>query len=80
MGKKKKEKEKIVIDVYYDEVGESFYRVFLYEDSDSAIEQEIGSIGHMPNCCQSGWFVNDYDLDEWLEENKDDIIITEDYR
>ena len=63
-----KEKEKVIIDVHFDETGVEIYKVETID-------------GYLPVSCKtSGFFVSEYALEEWIEENRDDLIIHADFR
>ena len=68
----KKPTVKIMINVYNTDCGQQIYKVCDAYDHDSA-----------PDCCMgSGWYTNQYAIDDDIENWKKDynIIIDEDYR
>ena len=73
--KEKKEREKIIIDVYMDEKGWPIYKVEKYS---TKITYDTGEPSVYTR--SGGWFVQEDDLDEFLEEYKENIEVVEDYR
>ena len=65
-------KEKLIIDVYQTEDGE---QLFLLTPAKS-VPKIL-----MPNCCiDSGFFKSEGELNDHLEEHKDEIDLVKDYR
>ena len=62
-------RERIDIDVYYDETGRTLYRLITHGKAE------------MPGACStSGFFIYEDDLDEWLLENKSRVVVVTDFR
>lgn len=66
--KKKVKRQRCYINVYDDENCNQFYK----------IETMIGD--DIPDCANNGWFLNEYDVDEFVSDNEDKIEICKDYR
>ena len=66
--KKKVKRQRCYVNVYDDENCNQFYR----------IETMLGD--EIPDCANNGWFLNEYDMDEFIEENESVIEICKDYR
>ena len=66
--KKKVKRQRCYVNVYDDENCNQFYK----------IETMIGD--EIPHCANNGWFLNSYDVDEFIEENEAEIEICKDYR
>lgn len=79
MKKRRIEKEQCIIDVYNTEDGETIYKLEL---SDEKNPEYGNKHGYAPNCCMegNGYFVDSDALDNFIEENEDELEIVKDYR
>jgi len=61
----------VAVDVVWDEVGNTYYQ--LIEPG------KAFAVAPVPGLSQ-GIFINECDLDEWLEEHASKVVVTKDYR
>ena len=71
----KKERERVIVDVYHDECGFDLFMVM-----DARIWHLEKRAVMADACSSSGFFVHEDDLNEWLDEHKADIVVVEDLR
>lgn len=68
---RKPKREKVIVNVLWDEEGNTFWRVESSERS-----------GEAAYACENatGYFLDESDLNSWLESHEDEIQVRRDYR